>query len=303
MRSFLAGCRLVSRWGGRRAALLGARGRAAVGAGAVLSASAYCASRPVAECHATAVPGAAAWRRRLRPQDSKDESYLLRFDPEGGRSGACVIILPGGNYEKVCMDKEGEHVASWLNSLGITAYVLRYRCIPEGHRWPAQWEDFRLAMQMVHADVRSWSSAGPEKIGVLGFSAGGHLAAFAATAEDADGLDAQILVYPCIDTTKPDHWPWDPAKGFPPPSDSAHLRVTSKTCPAFLAVSSEDGVCTAEDNTEPYRRRLQAHGVPAVHLVKPMGKHGHGLRGGWPKVCELWLEERGWTNYCNKHPN
>mmetsp|Transcript_84052 Transcript_84052/g.211948 ORF Transcript_84052/g.211948 Transcript_84052/m.211948 type:complete len:130 (+) Transcript_84052:3-392(+) len=116
-----------------------------------------------------------------------------------------------------------------------------------------------------------------------------------ANAEDqAARPDLQILVYPAIDTTKPDWWPWRTDQGFPPPEDSPHLFAGNSSPPAFLAVSTEDGLCTAEENTEPYAARLRAVGVSVQHFVKPMGKHGHGLNGGWPEACAAWLGARGW---------
>merc|ERR1712151_1035670 len=137
---------------------------------------------------------------------------------------------------------------------------------------------------------------GSRKVGVLGFSAGGHLAGFLAGREDRYVRpDAQVLVYPTIDVAKPTWWPWKVDEGFPPPEDSVHLHVTSDTPPAFLTVSTEDGLCTMEDNTEPYAQRLKAAGVPVEHFVKAMGKHGHGLKGGWTMPCETWLRNLGWT--------
>lgn len=206
-----------------------------------------------------------------------------------------MVIFPGGNYEEVCMSKEGHQVAVWLNSLGITAFVLRYRCLPEGHYWPAQLEDAELAMRLVRSNSTAWR-VDRKRVGVIGFSAGGHLAAMIANSEDAlVRPDLQILVYPAIDTTKPAWWPWRADQGFPPPEDSPHLFAGQSSPPAFLAVSTEDGLCTAEENTQPYADRLRAIGVPVEHFVKPMGKHGHGLNGGWSDACAAWLGGRGWS--------
>jgi len=227
-----------------------------------------------------------------------DGSMMIRFDPpEQLRSGAAIIILPGGNYEQLSLKEEGHQVAVWLSNLGITAIVLKYRLIPEGHYWPAQLEDLELAMRTVRTNATAWR-IDRKRVGVLGFSAGGHLAGAAAVCKDASVRpDAQILVYPTIDVSKPDWWPWKAKEGFPPPEESVHLHVCSDVPPAFLAVSTEDRICTAEDNTEPYATRLQAAGVAVEHFVKAMGKHGHGLKGGWTEPCEHWLKRLGWT--CN----
>lgn len=225
-----------------------------------------------------------------------DKSILIRYDPmEELRTGAAIVILPGGNYEDCCVKGEGQHVAAWLSSLGITAFVLRYRLLPEGHYWPAQLEDLETAMHMIRTNSEEWR-VDKNRIGVIGFSAGGHLAAMnATTSKELVKPNLQILVYPTIDVTKPDWWPWRSAEGFPVPAESPHLLVTNATPPAFLAVSSEDGLCTAEENTQPYAERLQAAGVPFEHFIKSMGKHGHGTNGGWTTPCAEWLVQRGWA--------
>lgn len=223
-----------------------------------------------------------------------DHAVLIRYDPpEDRRTGACVVICPGGNYEYVS-GKEGQPVAAWLAELGVTAFVLRYNCITEGHYWPAQLADLELAIRTVRSHAVAWRVDG-RRVGVMGFSAGGHLASMAATTEDlAWRPNAQILVYPSIDVTKPDWWPWKAAEGFPPPEAASHRLVRPGQPPAYLAVSTEDGLCTAEDNTEPYERRLSMAGVEFEHVVKPMGKHGHGLHAGWTEPCEAWLARLGW---------
>jgi len=230
-----------------------------------------------------------------------DASVLIRFDPpEHLRTGAAFVVLPGGNYENCSMNKEGQKVAVWLNSLGITAFVLRYRLVPEGHYWPAQFEDLEMAIRQIRSHATAWQ-IDHHRIGVLGFSAGGHLGGFAANVcPPFTRPDLQILVYPCIDVTKPEWWPWKSTEGFPPPEDSVHLRLTRDAPPAFLAVSSEDGLCTAEENTEPYAAKLREMGVPVEHYVRPMGKHGHVLKGGWTEACEAWLQLRGWARVSSK---
>jgi len=279
----------------------GAAGAAALAAGvagaAAAKAAVHCEAVEPAPAPRTALPPRPV-QHVLRPDvDPRiDASVMIRFDPpEHLRTGAAIIVVPGGNYEQCCMGKEGHQVAVWLNGLGVTAIVLRYRLLPEGHYWPAQLEDLELALRLVRGNATAWR-VDRSRVGVIGFSAGGHLAGVAATSGDSSVRpNAQILVYPCIDTTKPDWWPWTTAEGFPPGEDSVHLRVTPEAPPAFLAVSTEDGLCTAEDNTEPYAAKLRAAGVPVEHVVRPMGKHGHGIRGGWTESCEAWLGRLGWT--------
>jgi len=179
--------------------------------------------------------------------------------------------------------------------LGITAFVLRYRCTSEGHYWSAQWEDYKTAFDIIISKTERWG-IDSHRIGVMGFSAGGHLAAVAAVTEDtAAQLSAQILVYPCIDVTKPDSWPWKVAEGFPATEDSPHLHVTPCSPRAFVTVSSDDTICTAKENAEPYVEALQAAGVPVKYFKKSMGEHGHALSGGWTIHCEKWLVDLGWA--------
>lgn len=235
--------------------------------------------------------------RILRPHRDvrQDASIMVRFDPPKHlRTRAAIIIMPGGNYESVS-HSEGQPVAAWLNSLGITAFVLRYRCISEGHYWPAQWEDYVAAFHMILSNAESWD-IDKRRIGVMGFSAGGHLAATAAVNDNVTTQpNAQILVYPCIDVTKPDSWPWKVEEGFPAPEESPHFHVTTRSPPAFLTVSTDDTICTAKENTEPYVDALQAAGVPVTYFKQPMGGHGHGLSGGWTFHCEKWLMDLGWA--------
>jgi acetyl esterase/lipase len=234
----------------------------------------------------------------LRPHlDARvDKTVLVQYDPPPGsaRTGAAVVICPGGNYEKLA-NHEGQHVAAWLAQLGIVSFVLRYRLISEGYYWPAQLQDIELAIAEIRRNSEEWK-VDVDKIGVMGFSAGGHLASYAATRSASPWRpNAQILVYPTIDCTKPDWWPWNAKEGFPPASESTHLDVSSSTPPAFLVCSTEDGICDAHENTDVYAEKLKAVGVPFEYVKKPMGKHGHGLKGDWKNQCANWLQNLGWA--------
>lgn len=225
-----------------------------------------------------------------------DQTLLIRYDPPAGirRTGAAVVICPGGNYENLA-NHEGQPVAQWLARLGIVSFVLRYRLISEGYYWPSQLQDLELAIADIRRNAEAWQvEAG--KIGVIGFSAGGHLASYAATRSALPWRpNAQILVYPTIDTTKPDYWPWKAEEGFPPAFESTHIDVPSNAPPAFLVCSTEDGLCEAHENTDVFAEKLTAAGVPFEYVKKAMGKHGHGLKGGWQAQCEDWLRKLGWA--------
>merc|ERR1712048_209762 len=130
---------------------------------------------------------------------------FVRYDPApDSKTGAIMIVCPGGNYdESGIRGAEAQDVAIWLTRLGITAVVLQYRCVSEGHYWPAQFEDWALCAKAVQAQASDWS-CDPDRVGVVGFSAGGHLAAYAAVkSEDNVRPKLQVLVYPAIDTQSP----------------------------------------------------------------------------------------------------
>merc|ERR1711862_195055 len=93
--------------------------------------------------------------------------------------------------------------------------------------------------------------------------------------------DLQILVYPTIDVTKPEWWPWKASDGFPPPNDSTHLHITNSTPAAFLVASTKDRISSDSENTVPYSKSLHAAGVPFESFVRDMGDHGFTLCGGW----------------------
>merc|ERR1712232_1193198 len=110
-----------------------------------------------------------------------DKSMYVRYDPHPERkSGAIIVVLQGGNYDNSGLGwDEAQEVAQWLIELGITAILLVYRVVSEGHYWPAQFDDWTACVESVRSKAAQWG-CDPDRIGVLGFSAGGHLAAYAA---------------------------------------------------------------------------------------------------------------------------
>lgn len=216
-------------------------------------------------------------------------------------TGVSMVICPGGGYNILAWDLEGEEVATWLNTLGVTGIVLKYR-VP---RRPGQdkdkppispLQDAQRALSLVRSKAKEWN-LNPEKIGLLGFSAGGHLAASASTnydkrayeaIDDVDKVscrpDFTVLIYPAYLVTK--------EKDALLPD----IRVTDKTPPTFLVHAGNDGV-PAENSVEMYRA-LKKAGVKAELHVFVSGGHGYGLRvtaepvTGWPKLCEGWLKNQ-----------
>jgi acetyl esterase/lipase len=238
-------------------------------------------------------------------------------------TGSAVVVCPGGGYGMLAMDHEGKQVAEWLNSLGITAFVLKYRLGPRYHH-PAMLQDAGRAIRTVRANAEKWN-LDPHKIAILGFSAGGHLASTAGTHFDAGRVDADdpiervssrpdrmILVYPVIALATPYGHKGSlrnllgdtPSQGLVE-SLSNERQVTKDTPPTFIAHTNEDKGVPAE-NALLFTLALRKAGVPVeLHLFE-RGPHGLGLGGGWvgripaepsfqawPKLCETWLKNQG----------
>lgn len=213
-------------------------------------------------------------------------------------NGTAVIVCPGGGYQILAWDKEGTEVAQWLNSLGITAAVLKYR-VPRRAERPkhlAPLQDVQRAIRLVRQHAAEWNLAA-DRIGILGFSAGGHLSATAATnfdqtyyvaVDQADQLscrpDFVVLIYPAylVEAGKL----------------SAEIRVNEKTPPVFFVHAGDDRI-GPENSIGMYLALKQAE-VPAELHVFTSGGHGFGLRPSdhpvsqWPRQCADWLRNRGW---------
>ena len=231
-----------------------------------------------------------------------DEPALTLYPaPKESANGACVVVLPGGGYNILAWEHEGVEVAEWLNSIGVTAVVVKYRVPrrdPEHpHVWPMQ--DAQRAMRLTRSHADEWGiDAG--RVGLLGFSAGGHLAWATAT------NDPSKLTYPRVDyadelSSRPDFLipiyaaylddPEGPS-AFPP-----EIRPGKGTPPTFMAVTLDDqnrGADAARMLIE-----LKKFEVPAELHVFAKGGHGYGLRATgvpvnqWPKLCADWMKSSG----------
>jgi acetyl esterase/lipase len=234
--------------------------------------------------------------------------------PSSENTGTAVVICPGGAYAGLAIDKEGYDVARWFASLGVTGVVLKYRVNDYGH--PAPRDDVKRALRTIRHRAKKLGVS-PQRIGVMGFSAGGHLASTAGTHFDAgdpqaaDPIDREssrpdfmILVYPVIS--------FRPEVGHPGSKHnllgdnpdltlideySNETRVTAETPPTFVVHTIDDPVKV--ENSIVFFRALKQHNVPVTFAVFPTGGHGYGLgvNGGkvakWPKRCEAWLRKRG----------
>ncbi|WP_442961049.1 alpha/beta hydrolase [Pseudarthrobacter sp. J64] len=228
-----------------------------------------------------------------------------------------VLVLPGGGYERQA-DHEAEPVAQWLSSLGIHAFVLRYRVAPERH--PAPLEDAKTAMLWIRNGGHGLA-VDPARVGVLGFSAGGHLAATLSTGVSTGnpGLDVDaavpalsILCYPVVSFMTGSHQGsvdnlLGPASGALPAERhalmaalSAEQNVHAATPPAFLWHTADDASVPVS-NSLGYAAALAEAGVPVELHVFPQGRHGLGLAaaedgaGQWPALCAAWLRRMAWT--------
>ncbi len=246
-------------------------------------------------------------------------SITIHLPPADQANGCAVVICPGGGYQHLAMSYEGHDVAEWFNSFGVAGFVLRYRLAPTYHH-PNPMLDVQRALRTVRAKADEWH-VDPRRVGVMGFSAGGHLASTAAThfdsgKSDADPIDAQscrpdfaILAYPVITMTGKfghggsrknllgDH---------PDPQLAASLsnekQVTSNTPPTFLFHTSEDKAVPPENSIRFYLACVKA-GVPAEIHIYEKGRHGLGLGtkdpalaavlGTWPGRLHDWMQLRG----------
>jgi acetyl esterase/lipase len=235
--------------------------------------------------------------------------------PAGRASGTAVVVCPGGGYTRLAIDKEGRATAEWLNSLGVSAFVLKYRLKEYGH--PAPLRDVLRAVRLLRSDASRWGIA-PDRIGVIGFSAGGHLAASAGTLFDSpegrtgaalDSVSARpdflVLVYPVILLKGPyAHTGSRQALiGASPPPElvdalSLDSRVTKDTPPSFLVHGGTDTSVPSE-NSGLFFLALRRAGVPAELHIFQQGAHGvglepnHGPISDWPKRCAEWMAVRG----------
>ena len=238
--------------------------------------------------------------------------------PEGRGTGTAVIVCPGGGYGALSMEKEGTDVARWYNSLGVAAFVLKYRLGPKYHH-PVELGDAQRAIRIVRSRAAQYRIL-PERVGIMGFSAGGHLAATAGTHFDTVAPNANdpidrvssrpdflVLAYPVISFTSYVH---QGSKrnliGENPPAElvalmSNELQVTAQTPPTFLFHTNADTGVPAE-NSMLFYMALRKAGVPAEIHIYERGPHGVGLAttdeadATWPGRLADWLRIRGLLN-------
>jgi acetyl esterase/lipase len=230
-------------------------------------------------------------------------------------NGTAVLVCPGGGYITVVVDREGSTIAKWLNENGIAAFVLKYRLpsdliMTDKSIGPLQ--DAQEAMRIIRRNAVKWN-INPQRIGVIGFSAGGHLASTISThynenvypvKDNASARpDFSLLIYPVIsfDTTITHMGSRTNLVGKNPSAEqekrfSNELQITKETPPAFLVHSSDDKTVPVQNSLR-YYSALQKAGIPAEMHIFLKGGHGYGLSVGkgtqasWPQLCINWLKE------------
>lgn len=230
------------------------------------------------------------------PQDTAFVKVFLAPNP-----GPCIVILPGGGYSHLAMDHEGYDWAPVFNNLGISVVVLKYR-MPHGVK-EIPFEDAEEAIRLVRRHAQEWH-IDPQRVGIMGSSAGGHLASTIATHAPADARpDFQILFYPVISmqpgiTHQGSH---DNLLGLGASEELEKLysneqQVSPHTPPAFIVLSDDDHVVPPINGVS-YYAALNAHHVPAVLHVYPTGDHGWGLRTSFAWHTEMLMELKAWLTF------
>lgn len=249
--------------------------------------------------------------------DGDKPSLTIYLPPEDKATGAAVVICPGGGYGNLAMDHEGHQVARWLNSNGIAGFILKYRHRGTGYGHPAPLQDAQRAIRMVRSRAKEWNVL-PSRIGILGFSAGGHLASTAGThfdkgnPEAADPIDRvscrpdfMVLVYPVISLNESFSHGGSRKNllGTQPAPDlvqnlSSEKQVTPETPPTFLLHTDQDTGVPAENSVAFYLALRRAK-VPAEMHIYARGPHGFGLGkkgeavATWTDRCIDWMRGQG----------
>ena len=241
--------------------------------------------------------GPVAGKRVIRLADVSVPTITVYRPTKARDTGAAVLVCPGGGYNILAYDLEGTEVCEWLNSLGVTGVLLKYRVPSRAgiERHIPALQDAQRAMGIVRSRAASWGIH-PDRIGVLGFSAGGHLSALLSTSSDT-------RAYPVVDiddavSCRPDFVVLIyPAYLYEGGHIAPGLHVSATTPPTFLAQSEDDPIHV--ENALYYYIALKNAGVAAELHVFPTGGHGYGMRAGapiataWPALAQEWMRHRG----------
>lgn len=263
--------------------------------------------------YAGAAPGAVG-------TDEKDIPEITVYPaPEGSSTRTAVVVFPGGGYVGLAMSHEGKDIASWLNARGVTAFVLKYRLAPRYHH-PAMLQDAQRAIRTARS-MAAGMGFEKNRVGIWGFSAGGHLASTASTHFEAGKANAvdpveressrpdfAVLCYPVVSFDDAIAHAGSKRNLLGPNPDAALVgnlsnenQVTAQTPPTFLFHTGDDPGVPVE-NSIVYYLALRKHKVPAELHVYEHGRHGVGLApfdpilSSWPLRLEDWLRFHGWLS-------
>jgi acetyl esterase/lipase len=275
-------------------------------------------ARPLVARVQTAIPLWAAGAPGALGTTPADQPEVTPYlPPEGRDNGTAVLVFPGGGYRNLAMEKEGTAVANWLASNGVTAFVVRYRLGPAYHH-PVMLGDAQRAIRTVRSRAAEWG-IDPHRLGIIGFSAGGHLAATAGThydagaASNADPIeqassrpDFMLLIYPVITMRDSVTHSGSRLNLLGQHPDSALVRllsnetqVTRDTPPTFLVHSTNDKTVPVENSLLIYES-LHTAGVPVEMHIFEYGGHGFGIApadpvlAAWTTAAESWMRRHGW---------
>jgi acetyl esterase/lipase len=285
----------------------------AAGVAATVVAEDVASSQPAELLWPDGAPGAKG------DQEGDKPTLTIYLPPKEKATGTGVVICPGGGYGFLAMDHEGRQVAQWLNSLGAAGFILKYRHRNSGAGYghPAPLQDAQRAIRMVRSRAKEWN-IDPNRVGIIGFSAGGHLTTTAGTHFDKGVSNAKdpierfscrpdfmIPIYPVVSLTE-----WyvhsgsrrnllgDNPDANMPESLSNEKQVTADTPPTFL-VHANDDTGVPPENSIYFYLALRKAKVPVEMHIYERGGHGFGLgkkdsaASGWPVACASWMRERG----------
>ena len=253
--------------------------------------------------------------------EEKDKPHITVWLPDGDiKTDTAVVVCPGGGYGGLALDHEGTQIGQWFNSQGITAIIVEYRHRGKGYGHPNPLLDLQRAIRITRSHADDWG-IDRAKIGVMGFSAGGHLASTAGThfhnppkaeghiADAIDQIDCRpdfmILCYPVIQFNSAVTHVGSQTNliGKDAPAElveyySSEKQVTDRTPPTFIFFTDEDTTVPPENGIAFYLA-LRQNGVPAELHIYQKGRHGVGLAKGmpgnetWPGLCLTWLRNNG----------
>jgi acetyl esterase/lipase len=252
-----------------------------------------------------------------RGEEAKDKPTLIIYLPEKEKAAGCgIVICPGGGYGALAMDHEGHQIAKWLNEFGVAAFICDYRHRGRGYGHPAPSQDAQRAVRIVRSRADEFGVK-QDRVGILGFSAGGHLASTVLTHFDDGQADSEdptervscrpdfgVLCYPVIAFDQEFTHRGSQVNLLGPANNperveslSNEKQVTEKTPPTFLFHTQEDKGVPPENSLVFYAAMVK-HKVPGELHIYEKGHHGIGLGANipgasdWPKACERWLKAR-----------